>query len=167
MAATVTSKVLLSLSALLQNSAGLASAQANIDSVGVNVSLASGVGATQADRVYSERDKSISVSTDIDLSGSLVDALGAAVVFARVRALLVIADANNAGNVIVGGDANAVLLGFGAAASTLAVRPGGILFLYAPDATGHVVTAGTGDILQFAPSAGTVVFSYAVLGCSA
>jgi hypothetical protein len=46
------------------------------------------------------------------------------------------------------------------------VRPGGFLFAYAPDTTGYVVTAGTGDILTFTPSAGTQLFDYAVLGCS-
>jgi hypothetical protein len=165
MAATVTSAVVVTLRSILANSAGLASASASIET-GINQALASGVGATQADRIYSESQKSIVGAYSPDLSGALLDALGAACVFARVRAILVVAAPGNSGDVIVGGDANAFMF-LGAAASTLTVKPGGVLFLYAPAATGYVVTAATGDILKFAPSAGTQVFDFAILGCSA
>jgi len=165
MAATVTSKVVVQLQSLLSNSVGLATAQAAIDT-GLNQAIATGTGATQADRIYSESAKSISGAYSPDFSGALLDALGAAAVFARVRAFLIVADPTNTGTVIVGGNANALLLGFGAFGHTFAVRAGGFLFAYAPDTTGYVVTAGTGDILTFTPSAGTQVFSYAVLGCS-
>jgi len=165
MASTVTSKLIVQLTSILANSVGLASAQATIET-GINQNLPNGTGALQCDRVFSENDKSISGATDIDLAGALVDALGVACVFARVRALIVVADALNAGDVVVGGDANAWLFG-GAAAHTISVKPGGVLVLLAGNTAGYVVTAATGDILQFAPSAGTVVFDYAVLGCSA
>ncbi len=165
MPATVTSRLSIAFNSILANALGLASGQAVIDQNSV-FSLASGTGANQCDRVYSERAKSISAAYDLDVSGSLLDAFGAAFILARVKVLVVMADASNTGNVIVGGDANALLFGFGAAAHTIAVKPGGALVLFAPDATGWPVTAGTGDILQFAPSTGTQVFDFAVAGCS-
>jgi len=165
MAATVTSRLQIAINSILANSLGLASGQAIVDTNQIS-SLASGTGANQCDRVYSERAKSIAAAYDLDVAGGLVDAFGAAMVMARAKVLVVIADIANTGNVIVGGDANALLFGFGAAAHTIAVKPGGALVLFAPDATGWPVTAGTGDILQFAPSAGTQVFDFAILGCS-
>jgi hypothetical protein len=166
MPATVTSKLIVTLTSLLSNSVGLATASAAIET-GLIKALASGVGADQMDRVFSERAKSISAAYDVDLSGALLDALGAAFVLVRAKLLVVIADPTNSGTVIVGGDANGALIGFGAAAHTVAVRPGGALVLFAPDATGYPITGGTGDILQFAPSAGTQLFDWAILGASA
>jgi hypothetical protein len=128
--------------------------------------LASGTGASQADRIYSERAKSIAAPYSPDLSGSLLDAFGAACIFARVKALIVMADAANTGDVRVGASgANAFLLGV-VVADQVAVKPGGVLVLYAPLATGYPVTAGTGDILTFTPSAGTQVFDFSILGAS-
>jgi pyruvate/2-oxoacid:ferredoxin oxidoreductase beta subunit len=144
----------------------LAAASASIEKTLI-VNLASGTGANQGDRIYSEAAKTVAVSTDIDLSGALVDALGAAVVFVRVKALLVTVDAASVSNLVIGGDANAALIGFGAVAHTITLRPGGALLIFAPDATGYPVTAGTGDILQFAPSGASALFDYAVLGASA
>lgn len=162
MAATVTSSLIVTLRSTLANSAGLAAAQAAIET-GINQALVSGTGSNQCDRVYSESQKSISGAYSPDLSGSLLDALGAACVFAKVKALLVVAAAANTGDVLVGGDANAFMF-LGAAASTLTVKPGGVLCLFAP--AGYTVTAATGDILKFNVSAGTQVFDFAILGTS-
>lgn len=166
MAATVTSRLNLSFTSLLQNAIGLAAASASIEKTAL-VNIASGLGANLADRIYSEAGKTVAVSTDIDLSGALVDALGAACVFARVKALLVVVDAASVSNLVIGGDANAALIGFGAAAHTITIRPGGVLLVFSPDATGYPITAATGDILQFAPSGASALFDYAVLGSSA
>lgn len=165
MPATVTSRLSLNLNSILANAIGLAAGQAAIDA-GLIKALASGTGADQCDRVYSERAKSIVAAYDVDVSGGLLDAFGVAFVLARAKVLVVVADAANPGNIIVGGDINALLFGFGAATHTIAVKPGGALVLFAPDATGWPVTAGTGDILQFAPSAGTCLFDFAILGSS-
>jgi len=164
MSATVTSRVIVTLQSILANTVGLASASATLET-GINTPLASGTGANQADRVYSENDKSIAAAYDLDLSGGLLDALGAAVVFAKVKAILVVADPANTGDILVGGDAAAFLFG-SVVGDIIKVKPGGILFLYAPQAAGYAVTAATGDILQFAPSAGTQVFDLVVLGTS-
>lgn len=167
MAASVLSQVRLQFSSALANALGLATALAQI-SVDVNVPLLSGVAANQADRIYSESAKSISGNYDLDLSGTLVDAFGAACVFARVKAVIVVAAAANSANVLVGGIGATGFFGpFGANTDKLTVRPGGVAFLFAPDATAWPVTAATADILRFAPSAGTQVFDVAILGASA
>ena len=162
MAATVTSSLIVTLRSILANSVGQSAAQASIET-GINQALASGIGSNQCDRVYSENDKSLAGAYDLDLSGSLVDALGAACVFAKIKAIVLAADAANTGDVIVGGDANAFMF-LNLAASTLTIKPGGVFVLFAP--AGYTVTAATGDILQFAPSAGTQLVDIAILGTS-
>jgi hypothetical protein len=126
---------------------------------GLTIDFANGTGLNQGNAVYiDEFSIAASGSLDVDLSGSLTDRLGNALVFTAIKAVLVIADATNTNNVVVGGDANAVLLGFGAAAQSFAVPPGGCMALANPSAAGWTVTAGTGDILQLANSgAGSAV----------
>lgn len=43
------------------------------------------------------------------------------------------------------------------------IRPGGALILLAPDATGYAVTAGTGDLLRIANSAGSTSVTYDII----
>jgi hypothetical protein len=130
----------------------------------------SGTGANQADKIFADqRTLTASSTEDLDIAaGGLVDAFGVTFTVARVRALLVEAAAANTNNVIVGGDANSVPF-FGAATHTVSVRPGGLLALFAPDATGYAVTTGTGDIIQVANSgAGTsVTYNIVIVGASA
>jgi len=123
-------------------------------------SFTDGAGADQADVHWSdERTLSASATEDLDLAGGLTDAFGAAITFARIKAIYIEADSANTNNVLLGGAAaNAFVGPFGAAAHTIAVRPGGAVLLVAPDATGYVVTAGTGDLLRVGNSgAGTSV----------
>lgn len=127
------------------------------------VNLTNGTGLNQAKAIHID-DFSISGASDYDLAGSLEDRLGNAQVFTAVKAILVIASADNAGNVVVGGDANALAAGFGAAAHTFAVPPGGVFFVVNPTAAGWAVTASTGDILQLAPSSGTVNGTLVIVG---
>lgn len=166
MAATVTSTVSVRIQALLQNTLGLATGSANIDRA-LSSALASGVGANQADKVYSEVGKSLAGNYDLDLAGVLTDAFGVALTFARVKALVVIADPTNTGQIIIGNGANPFFGMFGAAAHTCNVRAGGCAVFFAPDATAWPVTAATADILRFAPSAGTQLMDFAILGASA
>lgn len=167
MATTLTlGKVNLQLDLILQNTVGVAAVQANL-SRGLLKALTSGVGADQVDKVYSET-KSLAGNYDLDLSGVLLDAYGAICSFARVKLLAVFADAANTGNVVVGGAAATQWVGpFGAAAHTVAVRPGGALLFFAPDATGWPVVGGASDFLRFAPSAGTQLCDIVIAGASA
>ncbi|MCL4822566.1 MAG: hypothetical protein KJ067_25870, partial [Vicinamibacteria bacterium] len=115
------------------------------------------------------RTLAASANEDLDLAGSLVDAFGAVVSFAKVRALRIKAAPENTNNVVVKpGAANGFLGPFGAAAHTLTLPPGGEVLLVAPVA-GWTVTPATGDLLNVANSgAGTsVTYEIEVLGASA
>lgn len=135
------------------------------------VGLANGTGANQADRIFHDsRTLAASANEDLDLAGVLTDAFGVTLTFARIKTLIVAADAGNTNNVIVGAAAtNAFVNWVGAATHTVTVRPGGVLLLAGSDATAYAVTAGTGDLLRIANSgAGTsVTYSIVLVGASA
>lgn len=164
------SQLKLMLDALQQNTVGLQTVSGAV-SRSPSVPLTTGVGANQADRIYSSSiTLGASATSDLDLSGVLLDIFGAAILFARIKAIICIADAGNTNNVVLGGAAANQFVGpFGAAAHTIAVKPGGFLCNVAPDAAGWVVTAGTADIFRVGNSgAGTsVLFDLILLGASA
>jgi hypothetical protein len=131
----------------------------------------SGTGAGQADLVWGDTNTlAASANTDIDLAGVLTNPLGGTLTFVRIRAILVIAAAGNTNNVVVGGAAATQFIGpFGAATHTVAVKPGGMFMVVAPDATGWAVAAGSTDLLRVANSAGGtgVDYSIMIVGASA
>ncbi|MFC9680003.1 hypothetical protein [Streptomyces sp. NPDC056948] len=137
-----------------------------------SVSLSSGTGAGKADRVFSDRRTLAASGTeDLDLAGSLVDAFGATITFARIKGIIVAAAAGNTNNVVVGAASSnpwATLLG---ATHTLTLRPGAFVAVGTgvADATGYAVTAGTADLLKVANSgAGTgVTYDIHIIGASA
>lgn len=132
--------------------------------------LATGTAASQADKVWhDERTLTASSSEDLDLSGSLVDAFGVTLTFARVKGLIVAAASGNTNDVVLGNVTNGVVAWFGAATHTIKVKPGGLLALFAPDATAYPITAATADLLHVANSgAGTsVTYDIVVIGASA
>lgn len=136
------------------------------------VTLTAGTGAGQADLAFVDtRTLAASGTEDLDLAGALVGVEGAAVVFARVKAIVIAAAAGNTNNVVVSRPASNGLVLFSAASDAIPLRPGMFLALCAgaADATGIAVTAGTGDLLTITNSAGTtpVDYSIAVVGCSA
>jgi hypothetical protein len=109
-----------------------------------------------------------SSSQTIDLSGSLLDALGTTNVFAKVYAVFVKNLATLTGrNIQIGGDSAHVPI-FGATNDLITIGPKGVL-LAANCLDGWAVTATTGDILKIANSAGgqTIPVAVAVLGKAA
>lgn len=137
-----------------------------------SASWGSGTGSGQADLVWADTNTlAASANTDLDLAaGALTGALGGTITFARVKAILLIADAGNTNNVVLGGAASNQFVGpFGAATQTIAVPPGGVAMLTAPGATGWAVTAGTGDLLRIANSGAgsTVTYKVVIVGASA
>jgi hypothetical protein len=134
------------------------------------MSFASGTGADQADILFvDERSVAASSSEDLDLAGVLADALGTTIAAAEVIGIIVEADAANTNNVVVG-DATAPVPLFGGTNPTVAVKPGGIFVLFAPNAAGQfTVGAGSTDDLKIANSgSGTpVVYRIAILARSA
>lgn len=136
------------------------------------VKLASGTGAGKADRMFADtRTLAASATEDLDLSGALLDALGGPAAFARIKALVISADKDNTNNVVFGAasaNAWATLLN---STGTVTLRPGASACFMAgvADATGWGVTAGTGDLLKVANSAGGTAVNYdiVVIGNSA
>lgn len=137
--------------------------------VAKNIALTNGTGANQADRVWADTRTITASSTDsIDLAGSLTDAFGAALTFARIKLLLVTAAPGNTNNVVVTRPASNGVPLFSAAGDACPVRPGGVFAWACSDATGVAVTAGTGDLLDFVNSAGgsTVTYDVVIIGAS-
>lgn len=168
---TLTSKLTLLVASLLQNTVGVASVNANAEASPM-VSLANGTDANEADLLFSNTvTLSAEATLDYDLAGAaMLDIFGVAVAFARIKAIVIIASSANVNDVILGGAAAAQFYGpFGAATDTIAVRPGGLLVLAAPDAVGWPVTPTTADILRVAAGGtGTgVTFDIVIIGASA
>lgn len=168
---TLATKASISLAGKLASTVDLGSVAASIAKA-YAVDLAHGTGAGQADRIWADtRTLAASANEELDLAGSLEDPLGGAFVLARVKGLIIAADAGNTNNVVVGAAASnawATLLG---ATHTVTLRPGAVFAVLAgeEDATGYAVTAGTGDLLKVANSgSGTgVTYDIAVIGASA
>lgn len=166
---SLTSKLIIAAVAELTNALDLGAARAPL-AFKTQLDLAHGTGADQADRIFHDtRELAASASEDLDLAGSIVDALGLGFTLARVKGLIVAAARTNVNNVVLGAavaNAWSTLLG---ADGTLPVRPGGVIAAFAPDLVGYAVTPGTGDILKIANSgAGTpVTFSIVIIGASA
>jgi hypothetical protein len=131
------------------------------------IDLANGAGAGQANFLWADQRTIAPSGTDaLDLvGGGLVDALGAVVAPARLRALLIYSAPGNLNNLTVLGNAAAVPF-LNTVATTHTLVPGGILLLTKPDATGFVVTATTGDIIQIVNAAGvnSVTYDIAIIG---
>lgn len=135
------------------------------------LTLTDGTGANQADRVFhDQRTLTASATEDLDLAGSLTDAYGATITFAKVKAILVKAAAGNTNNVnVTRPAANGVPL-YLAASDGVGIPPSGCLLLAGPGAAGlATVTAGTGDLLTFTNSAGgtPVTYDVVIVGTSA
>lgn len=140
-------------------------------SMATSLALSTGTGAGQADKIFADtRTILASANDDLDLAGVLVDALGAVITFARVKALIVRASAANTNTLVMGGGAsNPVTTILGGTTPTLTIRPGGLLALVATEATAYAVTAATADILRFTNGgAGTsVTYDVVIIGSSA
>lgn len=133
------------------------------------LSLTNGTGASQVDRVWSdERTLAASGTEDIDLAGVLSDIYGAALSFAKIKAVFVKAAAGNTNDVVVSRPASNGVPLFAAAGDAVAVKPGGAFALFWPGA-GVSVAAGTADLLTFTNSAAGsgVTFQVVILGTSA
>ena len=134
-----------------------------------NSELSSGTGSNQGDIVFSDRRTLVTASNeDLDLSGSLIDPIGGAAIFAKVKAILVKSIGANTTNLTVKpATVNGFLGPFGAATHTITVPPGGTMALYAP-VSGWAVTAGTGDLINVANAAGaSASYEIIVVGTSA
>lgn len=132
--------------------------------------LATGTGSNQADLLFTDqRTLGASATEDLDLAGSLTDALGATLTFVKVKAIMISAANTNTNNVeVTPAAANGFLGPFADASDQLDISPGGRVYLEAP-VSGWDVTAGTGDILTITNSAGStgVTYDVIIVGASA
>ncbi len=139
-----------------------------------------GSGANMANQIWHDRRiLAGAASEELDLAGSLTNAFGQSVTFAKIKALLI---RNRSGEVIGahavatdaaltagGAVANAWVGPFGAANDTLGVPAGGSMLLVNPTAAGWAVTAGTGDLLKIlnADATDELCYEIFILGESA
>ena len=166
---TVTSTVSARVNSMLVGAADHSSPKA-IDDLSAVVQLTSGVGANQADTVFSDnRSLAASANETLDLSGgALKDDLGAPANFAKVKAILIIASKTNVNNLVVGAAASNPFVGpLGGTAPTITIPPGGFVMLAAP-ANGWNSPDGVADQLKIANGgAGTPVdYDVHILGTS-
>jgi hypothetical protein len=133
-------------------------------------SLDSGTGSSQADLVFADtRTLTASATEDLDLAGTLIDALGDTLTFVKVKAIYIkAADANTNNVEITPASSNGFLGPFNAAADQVDLPPGGSLNVTAP-VSGWTVTAGTGDLITITnSSSGTgVTYDVIIIGTSA
>lgn len=128
------------------------------------ITLINGTGAGQADLVFTDtRTLTASATENLDLAGSLTDAYGVTITFARIKAVIIVAATGNTNDVQVTRPASNGVPLFLAAGDGLSVRPGGAFAWACADATGVVVTASTGDILTVTNSAGSTSVTYTVI----
>lgn len=168
---SLTSRVTVELTGLLTTTLDFTTPSSPVD-IRQQVDLATGTGAGQADKIWTDqRTLTASSTEDLDLVGVLTDAFGGTISLARVKAILVRAAAANTNNVIVGGASAtqwAALLG---TTGTVTLRPGALFVAAAgsADATGYVTAAGVTDLLKIANSSSgsSVTYDIAVIGCSA
>lgn len=135
--------------------------------------LADGVLADQADIQYRSapggRTLAASASENLDLSGALTDALGASLVFAKVKAIKIVSDPANTHDIVIGGAASNAFVGpFGAATHTIRLGPGDVWLVTRRDLAGWPVTAGTGDLLKVlnAGAVSPVIYYVNIIGTS-
>lgn len=131
--------------------------------------ITAGTGVNQCDKAFMDtRTLAASATENLDLAGALTDVLGAALTFAKIRAIMVFAKTDNVNDVVIGGAASNTFVGmFNDATDKIRVKPGGAFVWFAPQ-DGATVTAGTGDILLVANSGSGTPVSYdiVVLGTS-
>jgi hypothetical protein len=136
----------------------------------VSKALTNGTGANQANAMFSDqREIAASGNDDLDLAGTLTDAFGATVTFARVKLLLIKAADTNQNNLVVGGASSTFTSWVTGTNAAVVVRPGGLLVLSAADATAYAVTATSADVLRLSNSGAGSSISYdiVVIGTSA
>ncbi|MGI5196578.1 hypothetical protein ACQEVY_23500 [Streptomyces sp. CA-288835] len=155
----------------LSNALDLGSAKAPM-SLNRSVTLGSGTGAGKADKVFSDRRTlAASASEDLDLAGVLLDVFGSAITFVRIKGLFISAAAANTNNLVIGAAASNAWATLLNATGTLTLRPGATIgaMAGAADATAYAVTAGIGDQLKIANSAGStpVTYDIHIVGASA
>lgn len=126
--------------------------------------FADGEDADEAEAIFTDT-RTTSGNDDLDLAGGVTDAFGNSMTFKSVKALIIQNHSDSTGNALVGAEGtNEFSSFFGDDTDKLVVPPGGMMMITNPSAAGFVVTAGTGDKLRIAASAGSVSYDIIVIG---
>jgi len=152
-AATLTTRVVVNVAGTLAGTPGLSTPQAAFSGA-KTIDFANGVAASQANMVYTTTlSIGSGATTDLDLQGSLTDALGAAFTPVKLKAVYIFSASANTTNLTLFGDAASVPI-LNTAATTSTLLPGGVFLMVQPPLAGIAVTATTADIIQIANAAG-------------
>lgn len=111
-------------------------------------SLTNGTDADEADILY----HTIHTLADgaevlIDLSGTEVTPFGETIVMARIK-MLVVRHNGTAGSITIGGGSNAIKNFWVTNGDGVKIEGDGMFMLWAPDATGYTLTAGTAENIR-------------------
>jgi hypothetical protein len=146
-----------------------------IDAVAAGINLkqsipyTTGAGAFQADLLYTQAiSLAASATESLDLA-SLVDPLGNAVVFARVKSITVFADPANVNDIVLGGAGTNAFLGpLGSTTDVVHTQPNGQTEMATPSAAGWPVNASTAHLLKVANggSGSGVTGQIVIIGCA-
>lgn len=129
------------------------------------INLLTGVGANQADKIYTLTNTiTASGTATLDLAGLVTDVFGVTFTIVKLKMLIVRAAAANTNNVTIGPPASNGLAGlFGGTTPTISVMPGGVFAWAAPGTTAPTVIAATGDLLTFTNSSSGTSVTYDVI----
>lgn len=116
--------------------------------------LGSGTTDGKADLAWFDLARVLASNTaeDLDVAGSLTDALGATVGAAEVIAFAIENPVTNSTNLTIGGASAELQAFFGAAGDKFTLKPGDFMLFYSR--TGWAVAAGTADDLKIANASG-------------
>jgi hypothetical protein len=161
--AGVTADIQVALSAILKGTADLGTPQAPV-TLNKRVAIREGTdGLDKADILFSDtRTIAASGSENLDLAGVLSSALGQTITAAEITAIMVTADAANTNDVVLFGAASNPFNGpLSGTTPKLTLGPGDVALI--TNRKGWTVTAGTGDILLAANSAGSSSVDYSIV----
>lgn len=152
-----TGKITVSVAASLVPAPDVGTVEAKIAEVFGNA-FTDGTGANQAKQIFADKFTITGAGTQTyDLAGSLENAIGEAVVFTAIKAVIL----RNTGSAALtyGGGSNPFLGWLGDASDAIVIPAGGMVVLTDPTAGGQAVTAGTGDIVTIGgtDAAGTII----------
>jgi len=152
-ASSLATNIELRVSATLSGTVGLATASVPL-SITKQIALTNGVGASQADQIYTNTYAIATAGTQsIDVKASLLDALGAAFTPAKLKAIYIYSQPANTTVLTLFGDAASVPI-LNTAATTSTLLPGGVFLVVQPPLAGIAVTAATADIIKIVNAAG-------------
>lgn len=131
--------------------------------------VADGVAANQADlKFYDRRTLADGASEELDLSGVLTDAFGAALAFARIKALRINIISGSARLLVGGAAANAWFAIFNDATDKAVVEE--LFFAQSQRVDAFPVTAATADILRIehdGSDTADIIYDILIIGASA